>query len=85
MQAWHLLLFDPSPAEWSQHPAPHFCPMLCKQTVWVLCFAHGRVEGDLSKAVGALGAGLEQRVSFNFLGQLCDANGLQASAARQGQ
>lgn len=84
MQAWHLLLFDPSPTEWSQHPAPisvlHFANKL-----WVLCFAHGRVEGDLSKAVGALGAGLEQRVSSNLLGQLCDANRLQASAARQGQ
>lgn len=39
------------------------------------------VDGELSKAVGALGAGLEQRVSFNFLGQLCDVNRLEASAA----
>lgn len=35
----------------------------------------------MSKAWGAFGAGLEQRVSFNFLGQLCDADRFKPSAA----
>lgn len=30
-----------------------------------------------------LGAGLEWSISFNFLGQLCDANGLEASVATE--
>lgn len=35
----------------------------------------------MSKAVRALGVRLEQRVSFNFLWHLSDANRLEASAA----
>lgn len=76
MEVWHLLLSDPSLAEWSQHSAP-----LCKQAVWVLCFAHGKVERGLNKEVGALGAELEQRLFCSVLGQLCGANKLEASEA----
>lgn len=72
---------SPKPSLSVSASCPQLHPTPCKQTVWVLCFACGRVEVDLSNAVGALGAGLKQRVTFNFLGQLCDANRLEASAA----
>lgn len=47
-----------------------------------LYYAGRRGKEDLSKAWGVFGTGLEQRVSFSFLGQVCDADRFKPSAAR---
>lgn len=52
------------------------------QSVWGLYYAGRRGKEDLSKAWGVFGTGLEQRVSFSFLGQVCDADRFKHSAAR---
>lgn len=65
MQAQHLLLFDPSQAERSQHldrsSAPHFANRLFGFYVLFM------VEGHWSEALGALDVGLKKKVSFNSL------------------
>lgn len=65
MQAHHLLLFDPSQTECSQHPAPSSTPHFANKLFgfYVLFM----VERHWSEALGGLDVGLKKKVSFNSL------------------